>query len=206
MKTISDIKENVELLHTMDRHARMETEKRYKAKIFAYYDEVEEIKKVMSDFENLSNGEYRFDEHGDFVYSIDLPREIKELPEIGDYLTQDMGHYKDGRLTQFLSGPISINRHDSRCYFIFDHEMREPILKERPKTEHPVISLETYIKAKIELYMRSKGECKDVIEVDYYGGYMGHFSTLIDGYENLDSPTDEELESMVREFEDYLTE
>ena len=193
MKTIADIKENVELLALTHRHARMET----KSKIFEYYKDVAEINKLISDLENVQNGQYEIDNFGELIYSIDVPKHIKELPEIGDYLNQDFGHYYDGKISIGMGGFISINySRDDRSYFVFDHDSRKPIINERVKREHPTISEDDYLRAKIELYQRKLGEFKDVVIVDYYGGYDKHFEFMSDS-----ELTDKELQEIVDQYE-----
>lgn len=204
MKTISDIKENVELLHTMDRHARMETEKKYKAKIFAYYEQVPELKQLVHDLENHENGEYSIDDCGELIYSIEVSKEIKELPEIGDWLTGHFGTYKDGNFSQWCGPFISIQYEYATSYFVFDHDCGEPIIDKRPSIEgHPRITEDDYIRAKIELYMRSNGTFNDVIVTNYYGGYDKHFDMKLSTNEdiNLDARTDEELQLIIDEYE-----
>lgn len=206
MKTITDIREQVEHLETMDRHARMETEKKYKGKIFKLYEDVPEINKLTEDLENMKGGYYEIDQWGDLIYSIDVPKHIKSLPEIGSYLTREYFTYKDGKLSHFAGEFITVNwSGDSRSYFVFDHDTQKPIIADKPKTSGPV--LENYVRAKIELYMRQRGVFNDVVETDYYGGYVKHFEMKFPEKqtENLEVTTDEELQEIIEKFEEDLT-
>lgn len=40
---------------------------------------------------------------------------------------------------------------------------------------------DNYIAAVLELYQRKNGVYNDIVEIDYYGGYVKHFNT----YQNL---------------------
>lgn len=197
MKTITDIKENVELLHTMDRNARMETEKKYKAKIFAYYKDVPEIVQLANDLDNCVGGEYSFDNDGDLIYGIEVKKDIATLPEIGSFLESYFGNYKDGTYYQWCGDFISVNRADPKCYYVYDHGTNKPLLKERPSIDgNQEITEENYLRAKIELYMRESGQFNDVVEVDYYGSYVQHFDMSFP-----EEVTDDELKDIVNKFE-----
>lgn len=201
MKTISDIKENVELLHTMDRHARMETE----VKIFKYYDECAEIQKVISDLENHIGVNYEFDECGGFNAYLEVSKEIEDLPKIGSYLSQQWGNYKDGIFSQSLSSPITINWTVTNLssYFIYDHDTGKPVMENIPAIEgHPTITEETYISAILAEYQNNKGEFSDIVETDYHGSYVKHYDLmkhLQDSVENLDDR--EGLQKIIEEYE-----
>lgn len=202
MKTITDIKENVELLHTMDRHARMETEKKYKKKIFELYKDVPELMNLVNNLENFKTGEYSIDHDGDLIYGIEVSKDISSLPEIGSWLEGFFGNYKDGTYYQWCGDFISVNWSGRDCcYFVYDHGTQKAIIEERPKDKEKS-DVENYVRAKVELYMRKRGQYDDVIETDYYGGYVQHFELRFpDRSENLDEVTNEELQTIIDNFE-----
>ena len=195
MKTINDIKDNVELLAMMDRNARVESEKKYKSKIFAYYDEVKEIRDLINKLENVQDGFFSIDNFGELIYCLEVPKHIRELPDIGDYLTQGIGTYKDGLFCQFMGPHISIS-YNRDCYFVFDHDRNVSIITNRPVRHAHLITENQYLRAKIELYQQLKGEFCDVIVTDYYGGYHEHFNMF-----DSDNKTIEQLKEIIEQYE-----
>jgi hypothetical protein len=141
---VSDIREQCELLEQMEKMANSERAKKYHEKIYKIYDECEEIQQVLRDLENLKGTEYEVDEMGLNSY-LELSSDIASLPDIGNYLTNYSGWYKDGRLYQCHGGYVSINdTHDRRDIYVYDHENNKTVIERKLDWMD-----ETYIAAKI---------------------------------------------------------
>jgi len=126
---LSDIKNRVIAAKVQYEDKAEEAEEEMEAKIIPLYKKCPEINKLMSNLENVENGEYSIDCDGELIYSIEIPEDIADLPMIEEYLTEDFGHINRGhnekRLCQTMGGFISINRYsDSRTYHVFDHDSR----------------------------------------------------------------------------------
>lgn len=202
MKTISDIKDALEVIDNETRKYSQDACNR----AMELFKDIPEINKLISDLENMSNGEYSIDDHGELIYSVEVPKEIADLPFINDYLTHDFGHltgkrHNDLRLAQTCGLFVSINWNCSREYFVFDHDCNKEIVKKSDLLEegHPTITDDSYVAAKIELYQESKGEFGDVIEIDYHGGYLKHFDTNR-------GLSKEELKTLINTYEEYGNE
>jgi hypothetical protein len=138
--------------------------------IFLEYDKIEEIKKVLSDLENFVGGYYSFDECGELIYRIKIPRSIIDLPFINDYLTQDYAFIDNKFLATGCGECIAINYSHGKSIFIFDRSAHVKILEKNLAWYD-----EIYISAKIEEYQKSIGVFGDVVVIDnYYGAYCKH--------------------------------
>lgn len=222
MKTLSDVKSIAAHLNlkieAIALHARIERQE-IDEELFKLYDEASEIQKVLKDLENCQNGEYDFDSFGELIYLVEVPKGIRDLPSINDYLTQDYANiYPHARscgndlyIFQTLGDYIGINWNaDTRGRQYFVYEGRKEIIAKSDILEegHPTISEEDYVRARIELYQREKGEFNDVVEVDRNGGYSKHFDMKLSTTDdiNLDAPTDEELKKLINDYENYTNE
>ena len=185
MKTIADIRENVETLHQVYQMTIEERAKEARAKIFAYYDQTPEIEKIKKDMDNMENGEYDIDANGDLIYKVEIPKEIGALPFIEEYLTNWHGFIQGGARTpehylcQWCGEFISVSwEHDRGSYFVFDHDSLKPII---PKNERITEDGDReglpaeYVALKIELHMQRKGVFCDVVNVRENGSYSMHW-------------------------------
>ncbi len=195
MKLISDIRENVELLHTMNRHAMSELDKKYKPKIFAYYDECKEIQELLNKRDTPED--YKIDECGELVSYVTIPEDILALPEIKDYLSQEYGYVRDDELTQFHGPYISIDwNHERNSYFVYDTESRHPIIDKREEWMD-----EIYVGAVIAEFQTHQGVFNDIIEIcSRYGSYQGHFKfdALLKRVNNLED--EKGITEVIREY------
>lgn len=204
MKTITDIKQ---ALTSIDTESKLYS-KEATGRAIKLFEGITEIDKILSDLENMENGEYSFDALGELVYSIEVPKDIADLPFINDYLTKDYGNltgfgHNDLRLSQCCGDYISIdNSGDSRSYFVYDSESNKEIVNKSDIREdgHPTISEDQYIAAKIEMHQLDSGCFNDVIEVDYHGSYVKHFSTF-DALGIKTETTKEFLQNIINEYE-----
>jgi hypothetical protein len=176
MKTISDIKLELEAIDGESKTFSQEASDRA-CKLF---EDIPEINKLLVDLEMMRNGEYSIDESGELIYSIEVPKEIADLPFINDYLTKDYAFltgkkHNDLRIAQCCGEFISVDwNHERDCYFVFDHESRKAIIEKRLEWMD-----ERYTAAMIELYQHNKGIFGDVIEINSrYGWYEKHFDTF----------------------------
>jgi hypothetical protein len=175
-------------------------ENEVKEKLFEAYNEIEEIKTLESQAENLENGEYTFTEHGDFAYQIEIDEDILKLPFISDYFEgQGPGHVnlKEKNITIFCGGPITVNwNHCKRSYFVYDQETGKPVIE---SFENDCYENETLALLMIEKYQRSTGCFGDVIEIcDRYGSYIKHVDSK---FGNL---SDDELKAEIKKIENEL--
>jgi hypothetical protein len=181
MRTITDIKQALIDINNESKEFKKDAAER----AFELFKGIVEIDEVFNDLENFQNGDYSFDDSGMLVYSVEVPKEIADLPFINDYLTQDYQHligygHNDLRLAQTCGDFISINTSgDSRSYFVYDSESGKELVKSSDikKEGHPTISENQYIAAKIELHQLESGCFNDVVLVDYHGSYVKHFNT-----------------------------
>jgi hypothetical protein len=56
---------------------------------FELYETCPEIQAVERQLENVTGGEYSFNDFGDLCYLVEVPKELRDLPFINDYLTRD---------------------------------------------------------------------------------------------------------------------
>lgn len=199
MKTIADIKDLVIEANERIESKIAEERAEMREKVFKLYDQVPDISKVITRLENMEGGQYHINDYGDLIYSVEVPKNIRELPLINDYLTQDFASiYPSARtcgndlfIYQNCGEFISVNFYAYRnSYFVYDHETRKLIIEKETKG----MPLE-YIRAKIEKHMRKQGVFGDVIEMGYHGEYLRHFET------KLGNATDEEVNAIVDAWE-----
>lgn len=208
MKNLHDLLPEVQRIRDVFEQKRDDAINEAVEALFPLYDEAPEIQKIRTDAENLEHGEYFFDGLGDLCYRVPIPKEVRTLPFIKEYLTQDFGVIDDDHLSQGCGDHISINWYaGDRAYFAYDSSTGHavPGLEERPKDKEgcPIVPKD-YVKAKIEMTMRGKGIFGDVVEVDYYGGYMRHYDlSWPQKGENLDAMTEEELTNIINTYENF---
>lgn len=176
MKTITDIKQDLENLNNETKHFSKENAK----KAFELFDSIPEIASLLTDLENMRNGEYSIEESGLLFYSIEVPKHIADLPFINDYLTQDYfnltGHRHNGlRLSQCCGEYISVAwNHGRNSYFVYDSELGHGIIDNQEEWMD-----EKYVAAKIELHQKQRGVYNHSIRTcPRYGSYEEHFDTF----------------------------
>lgn len=176
MKNLSDLMPLIENLKTTLENEENEV----KSSLFELYDSSPEISGLFKSVENCKNGFYFFDDFG-LCYGVPVPEKIAVLPFINDFLTQDFHHidkgYRDQKeivLSQSMGPAIAINHNHGRGeIFVFDQESGEIIIEKKLSW-----MTEKYLAAKIELFQHKWGCFGDVVEIDYYGGYLKHFDTF----------------------------
>ena len=203
MKTIADIKAEFEKidLRTKEAHEALMLE------AFEVYEKMDEVNKILTDLECCVNGEYSIGDYGYLIYTVEVPAHLANLPYINDYLTRDYGFLMDDLRIGQTCGPfIGINWSGIGSYFVYDHDTNKEIVSKSDLIEegYPTISLKTYVAAKLEAYQKDKGEFGDVVEVDYYGGYLKHFDTWEYLKEHCDSLEDiAAINKIIEEYETY---
>jgi len=197
MKTVNDIKGKAILLDDLITDYKDSQTKT----LYELYEGVPEIIQVTKDLDNASNGEYLFDESGDFIYQVRIPDHVADLPYINDFYTDfiDSGYFiskfhrghKDIYLAQMIGQPITICfQHDRSQWAIYDHDSQKGILDHY----NPARMSFEYVAACIEAYQQRNDQFHDVVEVDCYGSYLRHFKSPEGIQENY--------ESIIKEFND----
>lgn len=184
MKTVSDIMEQAEHLHL-----------KQKKKLFALYENIKEIQELLAKRENFEDVEYEFDECGSLVSYLEIPKEVLQLPEVEEFLSQEYGYVKGDRLYQFQGDPITVNwNHKRDQYFVYDAGTSKPIIKKREEWMDDL-----YVEAVIAQYQTKRGIFEDVVMID--GCYLKHvnFTTLLQRVSSLDD--EKEIQEVIETYE-----
>jgi hypothetical protein len=194
-------------IKALEKLGKLQDEKKHfdeklEKKAFKIFETIDDVNKIVSDLEQVKNGEYTIEDDGMLAYRVEVPKELRDLPFINDYLTREYGYltgksHSDLWLTQCCGGFIAVNLNPERgCYFVYDSERSKPIIEKREDWMES-----RYVAAVIELYQESKGEFGDVIVVNSrYGYYEEHFST----FKHLECETQlskKELQAIVDSYE-----
>jgi hypothetical protein len=173
-------------------------------KAFKIFDTMPEVEKIIRDVDNCERGEYFIDEDNMLAYRVEVPKELRDLPFINDYLTKDFGwmtgkDHKDLWFTQCCGDFIAINRsHGAREAFVFESSSGKTIIQNNESWME-----DEYIAAVIEKHQQEKGEFGDVIEIHpHYGTYLRHFHTL--RHLGQTEQAKEEIQRIIDKYENRL--
>lgn len=172
MKTKSDILAQIDSLN--EYHSTKEES--LKQDLFKLYENDKKIKAFLTRVENCNNPDnYSFDSFGMLISSYSPDFDLDAYPFFSEFVDSLMvGHFneKESVMENCHGESVTINwNHDRSTYFVYDGESRKAIIEKKEKWMD-----ETYVAAKIAQFQNEQGVFNEVVEIDYYGGYNGHFS------------------------------